>query len=644
MSILATCSATSFSIPKGAVSFHLLYPDSAVVSDTAEFSQESEQPNVESIHSYGSIVHSASDTALTVNKSQRRSIQYHTFGELLMRGTLYQPLSQGGFGQYDAISIAGSLQPDVAVSWNGRTLQSAWNNQLHLSILAPEAVERVEVLTGLNAIGLAPQLTQTALNLQEVRYSTERPHTALWYSQGGGEVVAADAVFAQNVARGLNLNLGVRRSGADGRYNRTRFDVWNIRAGIRYAPDSLSTMGFNYQLSSHNTDLWGGLRTDGVNVPTEGAALTVFNQLRDHERRHDVTLGYNRFLSNDSLHELAVTAYYTFDGLLRNRDTSLVSYSTDTSRNVQYLSHQSGIAVRTRHKVHNTLLRFGFLTDYVNNHTAAYTSAVNTFQPRALFHMVQTLNADFKVLLASHLAYEHNRVVWGAGAGVAAHLHSVHTRLDVSVAQRSPSAAEGLTLAPEQTFLGLLEATVNLQSLLIRGNVFYRSTSNYLAAIATRDADQLIQTVSVTNAGSRNVAGITAEANYMHQWFEIRPIVRVHYQTGEGVFLPPFSAECSINGVYNIGRNSVRLGARLSGMAPMTGGQYVPLHWLNVTPVSDQQSWVSNGLDLFFTAHLGNASIRASYENVLAQRWYTVAVAPQIIRDFRLSVHWSFFD
>ncbi|MBK7032063.1 MAG: hypothetical protein IPH49_02045 [Ignavibacteria bacterium] len=51
-----------------------------------------------------------------------------------------------------------------------------------------------------------------------------------------------------------------------------------------------------------------------------------------------------------------------------------------------------------------------------------------------------------------------------------------------------------------------------------------------------------------------------------------------------------------------------------------------------------------DGLNVFLMAIVGNATVRASYENILGQRWYTTSYAPEITRAIRLSVDWSFFD
>ena len=72
----------------------------------------------------------------------------------------------------------------------------------------------MEILTGTDAVGLAGSMTLSALNIQEMIHNSATPYTALWYAQGGGDVIAMDAAYSQNVARGFNITFGVRRSGA----------------------------------------------------------------------------------------------------------------------------------------------------------------------------------------------------------------------------------------------------------------------------------------------------------------------------------------------------------------------------------------------------------------------------------------------
>ncbi|RPI66994.1 MAG: hypothetical protein EHM43_10250, partial [Ignavibacteriae bacterium] len=206
---------------------------------------------------YGALARRNGDTVIDISKFDRRFVQYQSASDLLIRSTPMMPLSHGGFSQHNAVSIAGGWNADLAVSVNGRRMVDPWSGQYQLSQLAPEAYERFEVLTGTHAVGLAASTALTAVNAQEMRFNTATPYTSFWYTQGGGDVIAADVGMAQNVAPGVNVNFGVRRSGGYGRYVNQEFDVWNVRASTHIALDELTNLRFSYHLTSQNTGLNG---------------------------------------------------------------------------------------------------------------------------------------------------------------------------------------------------------------------------------------------------------------------------------------------------------------------------------------------------------------------------------------------------
>ncbi len=615
-------------------------------SDSDHVAVERSSTPIPDLPWYGSLAWVESDTLLDITKADRRAIQYHTMGEVFIRGTMFQPLSQGGFGQHDAVSIAGGTNRNQGITFNGRPMASSYSGQYLLSTVAPEGMDRAEVLTGSSALGLSATLTQTAINFMEVRYQTPTPYTALWYSQGGGETVAADAVFAQNVAPGLNLNAGVRRIGADGRYSRTRFDSWNARLGLRWAVDSSTTLGIAYHLTSHNTDQWGGVRTViDLDELTERTAPPVFDDVRDHTRRHDVTLGFEHLLTSDSLHAVTATLYYTLDGMMRIRDTTLIPYTADTSKHVHYMGHTGGFVVRSRHQLGTLLIRPGIALDYTSNQEAAYTLQAELLQPHAFVLANMMLSSSLGVQVGAHATYANRSILGGIGGGMYAVSGFTKFKADVSIADRAPTNNERIELKPERTFLALLEGRYDASDLSIIGQLFYRSTSNAITADAVRDSNQRVLYVTSYNAlDDHRLFGIAASAQYRHQWFEIAPTVRLHAIDVRQSPLPPFSADVSAAFVYRAGGNSVRIGGKASVTAPMASQQFVPTAWQFVQPIVADQGWVGNGLDAFLHATLGNASIRLSYENILAERWYTTALNPMIIRDLRLSVTWSFLD
>ncbi|KXK33744.1 MAG: hypothetical protein UZ06_CHB003001715 [Chlorobi bacterium OLB6] len=146
----------------------LLHADSSDSHDVKDIDSARPMPK-----GYGRIGRLPLDIADSISKTDRLSVQYQTLGELLMRSTPYQPLSQGGLGQFDAISVLGSLQTNLLTSLNGRPYSSAWNNSINLSAIAVEGLETVEILVGTAAIGLAPGIGQAAMNLQKARYDSK---------------------------------------------------------------------------------------------------------------------------------------------------------------------------------------------------------------------------------------------------------------------------------------------------------------------------------------------------------------------------------------------------------------------------------------------------------------------------------------
>ena len=621
------------------------YSSSAIDSLVVAAQQTPNDSLVSSDRSYGSIVSVSTDTLFSITKERKRQIQYQSLGELLIRGTPFQAMSLGGYGQYDGISILGNMPNDVAIAFNGRPLQSNWSNTINLSTISPEGIERIEVLTGSTAIGLAPSLTQTAINLQEIRYDSRTPYTGMWYSQGAGDFVAADVVFAQNVGPGLNINAGVRRSGANGRYQQTEFDVWNVRLGARYAYDSMTTVGFNYLVTSHNTNLWGGvLRPDQIQEYSEDTAPVQFSDLRDHQRRHDITIGLSRILTDDSLHSINATAFYVHDAMFRIRDSSITTFTTDTGRFINYRGSDLGLLVRSRHTIGNTLLRFALGSEYIQNDSAPYTTHVKSVQSRVMMHVDQPLSSSLTLQGALQIATQNNTPLIGVGGGITFATTNSTSRLDISFCQHTPSPSQGYGLRPENILLFLAEGTYSSDLVRFRGQVFYRSVSNAIVTTGLRDSSNHLYGSTSANEAINQVGGLVAMASYNSSWLLMQVNLRAHTQLTGRSSIPGFTSTLVLGGTYQLGANSLRGGIQISAIAPGLSSQFLPLTWQFVTAEVTSRNWMLSGGDVFLTANVGHATIKASFENIFAQQWSTTVGYPMISRDFRLSVVWSFFD
>ena len=605
----------------------------------------------------------------SLTKQDRYGVRYHSLSELLARGTMYMPLSHGGFGQHDGISILGGQNADVAMSLNGRLVASPWSMQLPMTYVAPEALETSEILTGVHAIGLGGSLSLSSINLRDMQHNTATPYTSMWYSQGGGDVIAADVSFSQNVAPGLNITFGVRRSGANGRYFNTEYDVWNVRAAIRYTMDTLNHFGFSYGLTSHNTGLWGGLRTVlPLNQFTERTAPVVFFELRDEARRHDYTLSYTHLFDTAQRHSITAQVYASTDDMLRLRDSTLFVASWDSTTHMEFHGVHVGALIKSKHQFGNIGVNIGVGADVLDADQSVYSQQVSEVRPQVFAHVALPITSSLTTFLAGRITTANEEVLIGAGAGITLSGNGQSVTIDASSAQRAPSAAElgpstvGLLPGPERSTVLSLTAASQRRNFNIQSQAFYRITTDPLVTIANRDANQFVSTTTTINGASSTVAGLnvlatislftpsendTTEQGISHDWsMELRPVVRSYIEpnaTDSTRRFPMIYGELSVAAVYSTGSNSVRLGVTASAVSPMASQQYIPLTWTYAAPTSSLD-WTVNGMDVYLLAMLGNASVRLAYENFLAQRWQTTSIAPYIIRDIRLSVTWSFFD
>ena len=595
----------------------------------------------------GTLTTESAERTIDLGKMDRRFVQYRSLSELLIRATPYQPLSHGGNAQHNAISVLGGYNADLSISVGGRTVVDPWSNAMHLAQIAPEGAERIEILTGVHAVGLAPQPSLSAINVQEIIHNTPTPYTALWYTQGGGDVIAADVELSQNVGLGMNVTLGVRRSGAVGRYLNTEYDVWNVRAGFRWALADLTHLQFSYHFASLNTGLWGGLRTIvDLNSLTERTSPPVFNQLKDESRRHDLTATFLHAFDEDTTHMVSAQVYGSVNNMLRLRDTTLRVNEDDRGGPVTFHGLHSGVLVRSDHRFSFARLRLGVGADLLSVNATPYTQDLDDVRPQAFGHLRVPLAAGLTAIGALRLSVAHGVPLIGGGAGLEMRLsEQAVISADLSRMQRAPSATEGTALDPEDHLLATASLKGTIGNVAVLAQAFYRSISQPLVTTTDRDAEQFIRTTSTGNGPAWSQTGLITQARWEHTWVDIRPVLRFHLDPGTAGSqrFPTVSGELSAAFVYRVGKNSVRLGGVGRFLTSFAPQQYVPTTWTYTEPVANQ-GLVGNGLDVFLTAILGNASIRASYEKVFASRWYTTSVAPEIIQDIRLSVTWSFFD
>jgi hypothetical protein len=595
--VMLLCAATTAGAQ--VISRDSLQPPDTVITDTA---QRIDAPVFyKPLAMHGRLASIDTAVGTHIHKSDFQRVQFTGVPELLARTTPWLPLPNGGLGQHNAVLIAGALPREQSWSVNARPLIDAWSGQFHAEQLAPESYERVEVVTGTDAVGLAPTISTVGVNAQDALYNTAPLFMRLWYSQGVGDFIAGDAAFAQNIAPNLNVSFGVRRAGARGEYARTGYDVWNVRLGARWFPSASSTYSINYALSSFNTQLWGGLDTAlTTDVADEASAVPVYYALEDQTRRHDVTLGWTELLGADTSSVLYTTAWFTSSDL-RRIDT--VEIGVRHARTV-------GATSRFEQRLGSALLRIAALAQWTDADQTPWSTTLQGLHAAARGHISIPLGA-VTLRAAAHVAQQDDSTKIGLGGAI-----------DVPLGEGSSGSVDA-SLAGTSLFAQL---TYRLST----------GSSWYDAGAWTRMS---------TDDNSSSLYGLHASTRWNVGGFSVAPLVRLMFSTPseDDPEWPLLSGHVDVFYTYTVNRNSVSAGARATVFSPMHGPSFDPWSW-SYGRSAYVQEWRPAIVDLWLSAFLGNAAVRVSWENILGRAVWTTSVAPSLQQNFRLTVSWSFFD
>lgn len=585
-----------------------------------------------------------------IRKEDLRRVQYQQLADAVARTTPWNQLSHGGFGQHDGVRVAGGRNADLSVGINGRAVVDPWSGMYQLVQAQPASIDRIELVIGTDAVGRASSMTLSELNLTTITHNTATPFTSLWYHQGGGNLVAFDGTLSQNVAQGVNATIGVRRSGAEGAYERTGFDIWNVRAALRWTLSAHTHALVTYQLASLNTNLWGGLTRASLPSSIPDIATTpLYAQLRDETRRHDLTVHVAHMFDRDSSSVVRATGYMSVASLLRLRDSTMFVDAGDTLTGMGMSGRTIGMQVRYDQRLGDMRLHLGASIDAQQlDATTVYARSFSDVVPQLFAHLRVPVASWLDLRAAGRLQSAQGRVLTGGGLAAEIRLGGdVHLSADVSSALRLPSATEGRGLLPERHLLAMVRATGMSATLGWTITAFARTIADPIRTVPQRVSNETIMSTTSLQGTQQSILGVVGSATWRVGPIELIPTLRVQTSSsdsvGGGSEVPACMADLSVGYVFDAGFSTVTLGVRSTIITQHWAPQFVPVTWTYVRP-SAEAPLQFDGLNAFLSARVGNATVRASYENILGQRWYTTSLAPEVTRAIRLSVDWSFLD
>lgn len=281
-------------------------------------------PPVPPLKEHGRLMMSATEASIAIHKSAVQWLDYNGVTEILaeqLQGKLpVMPLMLGGQGLMNHLAVLGARPRDVAVMFNGRSLNEAAFGTCAIDQISPELAENFEILIGSDAALFANNAAGALVNIQERLFNTKRPTTRVWYAQANANYLAGAVEFAYNVANNLHLSLGVRPQNSADVFPNTALRSWNVNATVRWDLSSQATLSLAYLYTQHRTGANGGL----VELPSDGTAFSaqpLFGQMEELVDRHDITLsgsirlgGSNTANSANSTNSASETAWLPITG------------------------------------------------------------------------------------------------------------------------------------------------------------------------------------------------------------------------------------------------------------------------------------------------------------------------------------------
>jgi hypothetical protein len=250
-------------------------------------------PPVKALKEHGRLMMSATEASISIHKSAVQWLDYNGLTEILveqLQGKLpVMPLMLGGQGLMNHLAVLGARPRDVAVMFNGRSLNEAAFGTCAIDQISPELAENFEVMIGSDAALFANNAAGALVNIQERQFNTKRPTTRVWYAQANANYLAGAVEFAYNLANNLHLSLGVRPQNSADVFPNTALRSWNVNANLRWNLSSQATLSLVYLYTQHRTGANGGL----AGLPNDGTAFSaqpLFGQMEELVDRHDITL------------------------------------------------------------------------------------------------------------------------------------------------------------------------------------------------------------------------------------------------------------------------------------------------------------------------------------------------------------------
>lgn len=554
----------------------------------------------------------------------------------------------GDKGLFSSISIFGSQIHNVQASINGVPLNDCSYGTMNLENISIESLQSLTIMSGTDAAifgGSSGVFIYGQLN----QYSSEKPYTRMQYQQAAYDYIASEGLFSQNISQNANVFFGFRRQSSSSRFLNAGFDQWNLRAGFRYNPTKSTSISLTELFTNHGINDNGGLSSNSTfNDPLTAQVLIV--DMNRRQFRHDI-IGTITYLPHSDSSLLYASSIYISTANWEIHHGSLHALYIDTSFFQHINNVHSGIESRAEYVLNpNIRSTVGLGLSYQYNTFTSSISDYSGINGHSYLHFLYT--PTDKLSIASGFRIQKMRDTYIFFSGIKSFYSFSHftAGIDLSISSRIPSLIDNLSnYQIEKHTLIYAPLSYHDKDITIKVSPFIRIIQNPFIATSVYDSNRAYLLGDRMNQQNSLIhSGIMANM-LVNIGNKITVQAQVHYQNStldDSTIHENPSLYIVCNGEYkqSIGNSEILGGCTISGIASSSGSRYIP-QTMNMSYESNMvQTMGWNGVEIYASAKLGNARVRASVLNLFNATMMEYAGYPIQDNAFRFSVAWSFND
>ncbi len=578
-----------------------------------------------------------------INKRNISWENYFNLSDIIkMRFPIYN-LDLGQYGEIEHLSLFGSKNRSNSIAYNGIQLSNPYLlAPYNINNFSPEFFENIEIYTGSDAIILGNNSSGMLINMQEIIYNSREPYTKIFYNQAGGEYISGDFVFAKNISERMNLFLGLRSQTADNQFANNKFEFWNLRAGLRFNIDSITSLSLVENFTNHKLERNGGVSNSITGDVFDN--ITSFPKLlatSENEFLHHLNLTFSREYEQN---KKIFTNIFFSHSLNENNLDSIIDYPNSTIDN-NFSHWHTGVLAGISSFIGFLGYDAGVEFKYSHYDNSNFFKSLNTINSSIYGRGILNFTENIVLSGGARFTYYNNKLYKNYGSSL--NLKKLlNSRFDFSYSENLPGFNFNNELK-ETNILAFYSLKKSIGNLFFAGNIFYRKINNSLIYSSILENNSELFDLNYNNI---SINGLSLHITYqLFTGFNITlwNIYQQSYVNSNiNNDLPKFNSGFDVNYSRKVGRSEFIAGIDGSFFTKHNSFGFSPIPLINnyyQTQIENKTSY--DGINAYFIVRFGqSAFVKLTADNLLNSNFYYVNLYPIPGRNFKISLFWEFFD